>query len=110
MNAKTFAMSLALPLSLAAVSAFAQDAPTMEPVTAVSRAEVRVDCESALWPTVRQVSRLSGQSTEAAQASRKRIADEGRGYCAAGATHVTVAFMPSINGSAPVAMVLAPGR
>ena len=106
MNTKTFAIALALPLSLAAVSAFAQDdAPTMEPVTAVSRAEVRVDCESALWPTTRQVSRLSGQSQEAAADSRKRIAAEGRGYCAAGATHVTVAFMPSINGSAPVAMV-----
>ena len=110
MNAKTFAMTLALPLSLAAVSAFAQEAPTMDPVTAVSRAEVRVDCDSALWPTTRQVARLSGQSHEAAQESRKRIADEGRGYCAAGATHVTVAFMPSINGSAPVAMVLDPRR
>ena len=110
MNAKTLAMSLALPLSLAGVSAFAQEAPTMDPVTAVSRAEVRVACESALWPTTRQVARLSGQSLEAAQDSRKRIADEGRGYCADGATHVTVAFMPSINGAAPVAMVLHPGR
>ena len=110
MNAKTLAMTLALPLSLAAVSAFAQEAPTMDPVSAVSRAEVRVDCESALWPTTRQVSRLSGQSQEAASDSRKRIAAEGRGYCAAGATHVTVAFMPSINGSAPVAMVMAPQR
>jgi hypothetical protein len=110
MNAKTFATTLVLPLSLAAVTAFAQEAPTMDPVTAVSRAEVRVDCESALWPTTRQVARLSGTSQEAASASRKRIADEGRGYCAAGATHVTVAFMPSINGSAPVAMVTAPQR
>jgi hypothetical protein len=106
MNAKTFAIALALPLSLAAGTAFAQDdAPTMDPVTAVSRAEVRVDCETALWPTTRQVARLSGQSQEAASDSRKRIAAEGRGYCAAGATHVTVAFMPSIDGSAPVAMV-----
>jgi hypothetical protein len=110
MNAKTFAIALALPMSLAAVSAFAQEAPTMDPVTAVSRAEVRVDCESALWPTSRQVSRLSGQSLDEASNSRKQIADEGRRYCAEGATHVTVAFMPSINGSAPVAMVVAPQR
>ena len=110
MNAKSLAIALALPSLALASTAFAQEAPTMDPVTAVSRAEVRVDCESALWPTTRQVSRLSGQSLEAAQDSRKRIADEGRGYCAAGATHVTVAFIPSVNGSAPVAMVLAPQR
>lgn len=110
MNAKSLAIALALPSLALVSSAFAQETPLMDPVTAVSRAEVRVDCESGLWPTSRQVSRLSGQSLEAAQDSRKRIAEEGRGYCADGATHVTVAFMPSINGSAPVAMVLPPQR
>lgn len=94
MSLKTIAFTLALPLCvLAAGNASARgSATTLDEVAAVSRAEVRVSCDNAMWPTQRQVARLSSQSREAAAPLRSHIMQEGRRACAQGATHVLVVF------------------
>lgn len=107
MSPKTIAFALALPLcALTAGNADARgSATTLDEVTAVSRAQVRVSCENAMWPTQRQVARLSSQSREAAVPLRAHIMQEGRRVCAQGATHVLVFFNPRAS-SDEVALVL----
>ena len=95
MNAKTFAFALAVPLSAALAPAQAADPTTLEQVNSLPRTEVRVSCETAMWPTLRQVSRHTGRSEGDATALRGRILREGRHACALGSTHVLVVFNPA---------------
>jgi hypothetical protein len=109
MSLKTIA--LALPLcAFAAAPALAAGGspPTLDEVTAVPHAVVRVSCENAMWPTQRQVARLAGQSHEAAAPVRSYIIREGRQACAQGSTHVMVVFNELASTTQDVAMVLPP--
>ncbi|MFC5578782.1 hypothetical protein ACFPOA_12270 [Lysobacter niabensis] len=98
---KTFA-ALGLAASLCAIAAPLQaadggrtDWPTLEEVTASSPARevVKVDCDNAMWPTVRQVARYSGNVPEdSVEPLRRRIVTEGRAACASGFTHALIVF------------------
>jgi hypothetical protein len=106
--AKTLAFALALPLCTAlapAQAAGSADPTTLEQVTApMPGTQVRVACETAMWPTLRQVSRYTGRNEEAAAPLRARILSEGRHACAQGSTHVLVVFNPSAGAGEPVAV------
>jgi hypothetical protein len=106
MSLKTIAFALALPLCALAGNADASGSTTTLDDVVVQRAEVRVSCENAMWPTQRQVARLSSQSREAAEPLRSHIMQEGRRACAQGATHVLVVFNPLASSADEVALVL----
>jgi hypothetical protein len=95
MNAKTLAFACAVPLCAALAPAFAAGPTTLEQVDALPRTEVRVSCETAMWPTLRQVSRHTGRAEPDAAALRGQILREGRRACAQGSTHVLVVFNPA---------------
>jgi hypothetical protein len=98
---KLFA-AVGMALSLCAMAAPLQaangsrtDWPTLEEVTASSPVHeiVKVDCDNAMWPTVRQVARYSGNVPEDSVAPlRRRIVAEGRAACASGFTHALIVF------------------
>ncbi|QSX79203.1 hypothetical protein [Agrilutibacter solisilvae] len=100
MSAKTLAFALALPLCMAALApaqaagaANGQDTPTLEQVTApVPATTVRVSCANAMWPTLRQVARYTGETAETAAPVRMQVVKEGRQLCDQGSTHVLVVF------------------
>lgn len=104
MNAKTFAVAFALPLCAALAPAQAADPTTLEQVDALPRSEVRVSCETAMWPTLRQVSRHTGRVEDDATALRGKILREGRRACAQGSTHVLVVFNPAGHAQDAVAV------
>ncbi|HJW46760.1 MAG TPA: hypothetical protein VJ484_09730 [Lysobacter sp.] len=105
MNIKAFVLLLTLPLcATAAPMQGLQDEAahnrllTLDQVTASSpaRAVVKVDCDNAMWPTVRQVARYTAsESQEDAELVRRHIVSEGRRACWKGATHVLVEFNAS---------------
>jgi hypothetical protein len=96
MTAKTIAFALALPLSAALAPALAAGSTTtLDQVNALPRTEVRVGCDTAMWPTLRQVSRHTGRTQDEASALRGKILREGRRACALGSTHVLLVFNPA---------------
>ncbi len=98
MNIKAFALLLTLPLCATASPVKGpahKELPTLDQVTASSpaRAVVKVDCDNAAWPTMRQVARYTAsESQEDAELVRRHIVSEGRRACWKGATHVLVEF------------------
>lgn len=99
MNIKAFALLLTLPLCATASPAKGiQDGPVqLDQVTSSpARAVVKVDCDNAMWPTVRQVARYTAsESQEDAELVRRHIVSEGRRACWKGATDVLVEFNTS---------------
>ena len=108
MNLKTLSLSLLLPLAALAVSP-AQASPgqvrgestlSLDQATAPQpRAVVRVDCDKAMWPTLRQVARHAATSKQDAQSVRHAIVVQGRRACAQGAAHVQVVFHDAVADS-----------
>ena len=97
---RTFA-ALGLAVSLCAIAAPLQaanggrtDWPTLEEVTASSPVSeiVKVDCDNAMWPTMRQVARHTGVPEDSVGPLRRHIVASGRAACASGFTHALIVF------------------
>lgn len=99
----TILLATGLALSLTAVplhAATADGATTLDRVTthAGARHVTRVACDTAMWPTQRQVARRIGTGSDGAAVVRGHIVASGRAACAQGYTHVLVTFQRTGSG------------
>ena len=97
MHIKMLALALSLPLSAAAAppEGRAQPEPRMLERIEVARPQVAVtvDCETARWPTLREVAQHNGISVfDPVEHVRHRIVIEGSRACRRGADQVQVVF------------------
>jgi hypothetical protein len=99
MNIQMLCLAMAFPLAAIAAPPSHQDRSQSEPRTLGQiqatrpHAVVTVDCESATWPSLREVARHNGISVfDPVEHVRHRIVIEGSRACRRGADQVLVVF------------------